>query len=222
MLEEAYRQCNENLRATDTKRDQSLVFYVVVLGVLASASNLTEPARSLLASGVAILGFILVLVAIQYMRWHFIYIRSAQIITYLSFNNNKPPIKKKIIVEAWEKQGVLLKPAWTWESLGGQVLKIVEPLVFNVFVVLAAVAFQILLEWSGWGGLFRLPSVLAAFLLNLFVYFVVSNALAVFVLRNAFKDGWENWILNGLIDSDVSVGEHSIGASVESVQEEEA
>src|SRR6266550_9019733 len=76
LLASIYQQINEHLRASDTKRDQVIASYIVVLGAtIATWKDLPEW-RELVAASTALFGLATFAVATQYRRWHWIYSNS--------------------------------------------------------------------------------------------------------------------------------------------------
>jgi hypothetical protein len=72
-LPEAYAQCHEHLRATDTKRDQLLGFYAIVVGAFFGFRTQTGIDDSVLSPFMLLLGSLLAWLLIQYRRWHLLY-----------------------------------------------------------------------------------------------------------------------------------------------------
>ena len=96
-------QANENLRATDNKRDQIYYFFIVVLSLyLAFYRNIRNTDKSL-AIGLNIflifLGITIIFAIINYQMWHAIYINTAIVIQKIINRDIKGPIDDGILNE---------------------------------------------------------------------------------------------------------------------------
>lgn len=77
---EMYRQCNEYLRATDSKRDQVLAFYAIVVSLLfgfLGRAAMPETHLKHLSIGLTVFGVVLAVVLLSYRTWHTVYVNSA-------------------------------------------------------------------------------------------------------------------------------------------------
>lgn len=100
LLIEIYQQCNENLRASDTKRDQVIAFYVVVISLFFSSIDKLGNIKQPISIALVILGLILALVILSFRKWHIVYVNSAIVIQHLIANGIAP--SQTAIKNAWD------------------------------------------------------------------------------------------------------------------------
>jgi len=96
-------QANENLRATDNKRDQVYYFFIVILGLyLAFYRNIEGVDKSLVIGSnvfLIFLGTMIIFVIINYQMWHVIYVNTAIVIQKIINRDIKGPIDDSILNE---------------------------------------------------------------------------------------------------------------------------
>lgn len=94
-------QANENLRATDNKRDQVYYFFIVILGLFLAFYGDVGSADKLIGIGLNIflifLGTIMIFVIINYQIWHIIYVNTAIVIQKIINQDIKGPIDDDIL-----------------------------------------------------------------------------------------------------------------------------
>lgn len=102
MYEQLFIQTNENLRATDSKRDRIFYLFVVIFGLYLSfyKDMVTEPLLRMLSNiFIIIFGFAIIFVIINYQIWHFVYVSTAIVLQKIINRNISNPISKEIIME---------------------------------------------------------------------------------------------------------------------------
>src|SRR2546430_2210669 len=99
LLASIYEQINEHLRASDTKRDQVIASYIVILGATIAAWKDLSQWRALLAASTALFGLAAFVVATQYRRWHWIY--SNSISTYQRVRSTNDALTLATFEAAW-------------------------------------------------------------------------------------------------------------------------
>lgn len=89
LLLEMYRQCNEHLRHSDSKRDQLLAFYAAIVAVFFNALDQLEKSHLLTASLVALVAFGLCVIAasVNYWGWHVTYGRTLFVLRNLMLSH---------------------------------------------------------------------------------------------------------------------------------------
>lgn len=102
MNEQLLIQANENLRATDSKRDRIFYLFVVIFGLYLTfyKDMMMEPLLLMLSNiFLIIFGFTIIFVIINYQIWHFVYISTAIVLQKIINRNISNPISKEIITE---------------------------------------------------------------------------------------------------------------------------
>jgi hypothetical protein len=203
-VEEAYRQCNEHLRETDRKRDQTFAIYSVLFAgvvTITSGGDKFGSLRVYVYFAVAAVGTLLVAAVANYRRWHFAYVKGAAVIQALSAR--KLPFTPRTIDLAWRDVGYWKRPAWTLSFLGGQ-LQSTEALLFNGFAAVTYFAWFLFLMQLEQPPRF-LPSATprTAFIVNLVLYMAAANLFSAWLNRRAYDRGWkQHWILAPLCVQD--------------------
>lgn len=92
-----YRECNEHLRASDSKRNQLIAFYGALSGLLfgfgqggSSGQLISSCAPKVVYLAFGIFGIFASLVLVTFRKWHIVYVNTAMVIQYLSLNKIKP------------------------------------------------------------------------------------------------------------------------------------
>lgn len=95
-------QTNENLRATDTKRDQIFYLVVVIFGFYLTFYKDIVPERLLCMTAnifLIIFGIMIMFVIINYQVWHAVYVSTAIVLQKIINRSIRNPISKEIISE---------------------------------------------------------------------------------------------------------------------------
>jgi Flp pilus assembly protein TadB len=99
--EQLFIQANENLRATDAKRDRMFYLFVVIFGLFLNFyKGITDNGEPiyLIAGGFAVVfGITVSIVLINYQVWHEVYVSSAIVIQKAIFQNTTESINKELI-----------------------------------------------------------------------------------------------------------------------------
>lgn len=177
-----YEQANEHLRASDTKRDQMIAFYLVIIGVVFSAIDKLNDLTPVVAASVGVLGIVIALNVVIFRKWHIVYVNSAILIQYMSIHNLEPTETQ--IASTWEK--LIVDQAYTTKinSRGKKLQPIrAELLTYIAFLLIAFTPFY-LISSSWWMCIVHLAYIL--------IMVLVSN----WILKRELADGYQSsWLL---------------------------
>ena len=200
MLEKVYEECNENLRESDRKRDQIMVFYTLIVGAFLSSIDslqriyLFEP----LIIAIAILGLFLSITIIHYRKWHMIYVNT---IEFIQMYNNSA-FTKNYIEE--QKQRVLANIGikvsssflnWFFKEYHAGV----EFLTFNGFLIISYIpVYAIIISLFEHCKLSSCIYIMI-FLIGLIIFLIHLNLIAAWIIYHDLKSfPWVRFMIQGL------------------------
>jgi len=174
LLASIYEEINENMRASDTKRDQVIASYIVVLGATIAAWKDLPQWRELIAATTALFGLATFVVATQYRRWHWIY--STSISTYQRVRSTKDALTLATFRNAWNASR---DPVSVWRLMDPR--EGVEIVMTYLLAFLSFVPVYLLMTENGWGLASPVSGDLPPFLVDAVLY-----ALALSYLSSRF------------------------------------
>ena len=183
MLLSIYEQANEHLRASDNKRDQTIAFYLVIIGVLFGAIDKLDKLTTNVAIAIGALGIVIALIVLVLRKWHIVYVNTAIVIQYIVIHNLEPTEEQ--IASAW--QTLIVDNTYTTRvnKDSGKTYQPIrtELLTYIAFLLIAFTPFY-LVSSSWWMYLVHIAYIL--------VMVVISNSL----LKRELADGYQgSWLL---------------------------
>ncbi len=169
ILLKVYEEAHQHLRATDSKRDQIIGFYIAFLGFLLSTSDkivgvLPEQVILFLLGILTILGIVVGGVVNQLRFWHTVYVNTAIVIQNLVFH--KSQLSEEKIKETWEAYQTSIKSIKKKWSLGTEDLTLIG------FLIVALLPLSLLLYYLLENTLWLM--VVSIHLINVFVVSIPS------------------------------------------------
>jgi hypothetical protein len=191
---ETLKQCHEHLRETDKKRDQLAGLFAVIAGlVFANYSPLPDPAKSLLLVALSVIGAVVILIVIQYRRWHIAYVHCAQALDiFIRLRASSPTTS---IADA---RNALLRNKYRSSVFSRfNPFDSAEAGIFYALTIVCFIPLQVVVSTSTAPSLPRL--FLVSPILNFALFVLPFVAIAHFVFRRADKaDPFREWILSGM------------------------
>lgn len=183
ILQNIYKESNEHLRASDNKRDQTIAFYLVIVGLVFGSLEKIQDLSDIVALTIGCLGIFIAMILTTLRKWHIVYVNTAIVVQYIALHKLEP--SEATIKEVWEKliQGgsykILINP-----KTGKKYSPIsTENLTFIAFLVFAFIPFYLL--WpSFWMVLVHIG------------YIVIVNKISRVYLKRELADGYKgSWLL---------------------------
>jgi TM2 domain-containing membrane protein YozV len=192
---EIYRECNEHLKETDKKRDQLAGVYVVLFGLLlANYDKFSSNHRTLTLGIFSLLGIFVILVIIQYRKWHINYIRAAQAVTIFSKLPDKSKERIKISNSRVQTEGYMVK----WYNWINPFYS-TEAGIFFVLVGIAFIPLQLFLDETKIGIKIAFSQHFAV-MINILLFYGILIGVCILVLRKEkSKAPFDNWLLKPLV-----------------------
>jgi hypothetical protein len=178
-----YKESNEHLRASDNKRDQTIAFYLIIIGLLFGSLDKFKDLTVFVALTIGCLGIVIALILTTLRKWHIVYVNTAIVVQYLALNNLQP--SEDAIKDVWEKliwdgSYKVRKNPRTGKKYS---YLSTENLTFIAFLVIAFMPFY-LLNSNLWMVLVH------------FAYVVVINTISNGYIKRELSDGYRgSWLL---------------------------
>lgn len=183
-LDGIYEQCNEHLREQDKKRDQLIVFYGAIIGIIVGNINelKTMSYIPLILTIFIVFSIVLGFIMLNYMKWHTLYNNSA-ITLQIIMGIREKEVNQKMIDKIFKE--VSKKSKFKWSDY----FKKTETKMLNLYLLVSSINFYLLFYTiseqfkNNILGIFImiLPSVMAV------IYIYVLNSCAMKILKKIFR-----------------------------------